>query len=76
MTPYLHPETQCVHSGGLPDPNTGGINTPIYTSTAAGYLDLEDRAVHGSGDVSNLRIAAISTAWTSGATLEASGPVS
>jgi len=39
MTSQLHPETQCVHSGGLPDPKTGGINTPIYTSTAAGYLD-------------------------------------
>lgn len=42
MSPYLHPETRCVHSGGLPDPNTGGINTPIYTSTAAGYLDRDD----------------------------------
>jgi len=33
-------------------------------------------AVQGSADVSSLRIAAVSTASTSGATLEASGPVS
>ncbi len=32
-------ETQCVHSGGLHDAATGGINSPIYTSTAAEYLD-------------------------------------
>jgi cystathionine beta-lyase/cystathionine gamma-synthase len=32
-------ETQCVHSGGLHDTATGGINSPIYTSTAAEYLD-------------------------------------
>ena len=32
-------ETQCVHRGGLPDTTTGGINSPIYPSTAAGYLD-------------------------------------
>ena len=39
MTNQSHPETQCVHSGGLPDTATGGINSPIYTSTAAEYLD-------------------------------------
>ena len=31
----MHRETQCVHSGGLHDAATGGINSPIYTSTAA-----------------------------------------
>lgn len=35
----MHKETQCVHSGGLPDPATGGINSPIYPSTASEYLD-------------------------------------
>jgi cystathionine beta-lyase len=35
----MHKETQCVHSGGLPDAATGGLNSPIYPSTAAGYLD-------------------------------------
>ena len=39
MTEQPHPETQCVHSGGLRDATTGGINSPIYTSTAADYLD-------------------------------------
>lgn len=39
MTNPLHPETRCVHSGGLPDSVTGGINSPIYPSTAADYLD-------------------------------------
>ena len=39
MTKEPHPETQCVHSGGLRDAATGGINSPIYTSTAADYLD-------------------------------------
>ena len=37
----MHRETQCVHSGGLHDAATGGINSPIYTSTAAEYLDRE-----------------------------------
>ena len=32
-------ETQCMHSGGLPDAATGGITSPIYPSTAAEYLD-------------------------------------
>ena len=33
-----HQETQCVQGGGLRDAGTGGINSPIYTSTAADYL--------------------------------------
>lgn len=32
-------ETQCVHSGTFVDPATGGVNTPIYTSSAFGYID-------------------------------------
>ncbi len=39
MTRDPHPETQCVHGGSLRDVATGGINSPIYTSTAADYLD-------------------------------------
>jgi cystathionine beta-lyase/cystathionine gamma-synthase len=31
--------TQCVHSGTYPDPRTGGINTPIFTSSSFEYLD-------------------------------------
>jgi cystathionine beta-lyase/cystathionine gamma-synthase len=42
MIPKWHLETECVHSGALPDPRNGGLNTPIYTSTAAAYLDRED----------------------------------
>lgn len=39
MNDSFHPETRCVHSGGLPDVATGGINSPVYPSTAAEYLD-------------------------------------
>jgi cystathionine beta-lyase/cystathionine gamma-synthase len=34
-------ETQCVHSGTLIDDRMGGINTPIFTSSAFNYLDRE-----------------------------------
>lgn len=32
-------ETQCVHSGTYVDPVTGGVNTPVYTSSAFRYVD-------------------------------------
>jgi len=32
-------QTQCVHSGNFIDPLTGGINTPIYTSSVFKYLE-------------------------------------
>mgnify|MGYP000080905927 FL=1 len=32
-------ETKCVHAGGYFDPLTGGINTPIFTSTVYDYID-------------------------------------
>ncbi len=32
-------QTQCVHSGTYVDPATGGINTPIFTSSVYKYLD-------------------------------------
>ena len=35
-------ETKCVHSGSFTDSNTGGINTPIYPSSAFEYLDREE----------------------------------
>ena len=28
----MRKDTRCVHSGTLVDPNTRGLNTPIYTS--------------------------------------------
>ena len=32
-------DTQCVHSGTRKDPNTRGLNTPVYTSSSFEYLD-------------------------------------
>jgi len=38
----MRKETQCVHSGTIEDEKMGGINTPIFTSSAFGYLDRDD----------------------------------
>ncbi len=35
----MRKETQCVHSGAIHDTITGGVNSPIFTSSAFGYLD-------------------------------------
>ena len=35
-------ETQCVHSGAVEDSIAGGINTPIFPSSAFAYLDRGD----------------------------------
>jgi cystathionine beta-lyase len=35
-------ETKCVHSGSYRDSATGGINTPIFTSSSYEYLDREE----------------------------------
>ncbi len=35
----MRKETQCVHSGAIRDAIYGGVNSPIYTSTAFNYLD-------------------------------------
>jgi cystathionine beta-lyase/cystathionine gamma-synthase len=35
-------DTQCVHRGTFKDPDTRGVNTPIYTSSAFQYLDAAD----------------------------------
>jgi len=35
----MRKDTQCVHSGTRRDPNTRGLNTPIYTSSSYEYLD-------------------------------------
>ena len=35
-------DTQCVHSGGIFDPATGGVNSPIYPSSAFEYRDRHD----------------------------------
>jgi cystathionine beta-lyase/cystathionine gamma-synthase len=40
----LRKETQCIHSGTYHDSATGGVNTPIFTSSSFEYLDREDLA--------------------------------
>jgi cystathionine beta-lyase len=35
-------ETKCVHSGSYRDKASGGINTPIFTSSAYEYIDREE----------------------------------
>lgn len=35
----MRKETQCVHSGAIKDTMNGGVNSPIFTSTAFNYLD-------------------------------------
>jgi cystathionine beta-lyase len=36
----MQKNTQCVHSGSRVDPSTGGLNTPIYPSSAFRYMDM------------------------------------
>ena len=36
-------ETRCVHAGGYEDTLTGGINSPIFTSSVYRYMDTEVR---------------------------------
>ena len=36
----MRKDTQCVHSGTRIDPDTRGLNTPIYTSSSFEYLDV------------------------------------
>jgi cystathionine beta-lyase/cystathionine gamma-synthase len=35
-------DTQCVHSGSIPDRMSGGLNSPIFTSSSFVYLDAEE----------------------------------
>jgi cystathionine beta-lyase/cystathionine gamma-synthase len=35
-------ETKCIHSGNIRDSIAGGINTPVFTSSAFEYMDRED----------------------------------
>ena len=37
----MRKETQCVHSGAIKDTVSGGVNSPVFTSTAFNYLDRE-----------------------------------
>ncbi len=38
----MQKNTQCVHSGSRIDPATGGLNTPVYPSSAFRYLDMAE----------------------------------
>lgn len=38
----IHKDTMCVQSGTYHDPVTGGVNTPIFTSSSFEYLERED----------------------------------
>jgi len=38
----MQKETKCVHSGTIKDKYQGGVNSPIYTSSAFDYLDRPD----------------------------------
>jgi cystathionine beta-lyase len=38
----MQKNTQCVHSGSRVDPATGGLNTPIYPSSAFRYVDMNE----------------------------------
>lgn len=40
--PTHHPATLCVHAGAEANDPGQGVNTPIYTSSAFGYLDTEE----------------------------------
>jgi cystathionine beta-lyase len=40
----MYIETKCIHSGQSADTITGGINTPIFPSSAHEYLDADDVA--------------------------------
>jgi len=35
----MRKDTQCVHSGTTVDPNTRGVNTPVFTSSSFQYVD-------------------------------------
>jgi len=40
-TKHQNIATECVHSGGIIDKVTGGVNTPIYPSSAFDYIDVD-----------------------------------
>lgn len=42
MKKTYHPDTLAVHAGDYIDPSTRGVNTPIFTSTAFDYVDIDE----------------------------------
>ena len=47
--------TRCIHSGGIPDSEHRGVVTPLYTSTAYDYLDVERHAYPRYFNTPNMR---------------------
>ncbi len=45
--------TKCVHAGGIPDKYSGGVNSPIFTSSASDYLDKEEAPYPRYFNISN-----------------------
>jgi len=52
----MRKETQCVHSGAIKDTVHGGVNSPVYTSTAFNYLDREQVAYPRYFNTPNQRV--------------------
>lgn len=38
----LKPATQCVHAGTIPDTTEAGVNSPVFVSTATGFLERDE----------------------------------
>ena len=53
LKPKMQISTKCVHSGGIPDKYSGGINSAIFTSSANEYLDREEAPYPRYFNISN-----------------------
>lgn len=54
----LKPESLAVHAGTIPDPVTGGTNTPVYPSTSFEYLGRDEMAYPRYFNMANQRAVA------------------
>ncbi len=54
----LKPESQAIHAGTIPDPETGGTNTPLYPSTSFAYLGRDEMAYPRYFNIPNQRAVA------------------
>ncbi len=48
-------KTACVHAGTFFDEKTGGVNSPVYTSTSYAYLDMDDTVYPRYFNIPNAR---------------------
>src|SRR5258708_2335616 len=66
--PPLRPATLCVHAGTHVDERTGGVNSPIFTSTAYAYPNAADENIYPRYfNVANQRVVARKLAALEGA---------